>query len=196
MVKKLPIRVRMKPVIQALREGKKTWTELLKLGVPEKTLHRILTDYLMYWNLVRKDGRYWVWYENVKVFDSKHDYDLALEHSRKLLPAFESMLDIGETQRHNLEFAAIQHLKSYPEIYTKLQSIDKTFKQRATEVFSKRYQGSLYFLALEEKSEIYKELAGDIHLLMLKIKMGQPLEGVCSICPKIKILENGDVSPE
>lgn len=84
MVKKLPIRVRMKTVIQALKEGNKTYTELLKLGVPEKTLDRILKDYLEYLGLARKDGVYWVWYENKKVFQSKHDYDIALKHSRYL----------------------------------------------------------------------------------------------------------------
>jgi len=41
MVRKQPIRIYIKKVIEALREGPKTWTEL-KLGIPEKTLQRIL----------------------------------------------------------------------------------------------------------------------------------------------------------
>jgi hypothetical protein len=54
-------------------EGKKTWTDLEKLGVPEKTLGRILKDYLEEWGLVRKEGEYWVWYDQTRIFQSKAD---------------------------------------------------------------------------------------------------------------------------
>jgi hypothetical protein len=43
---------------------------------------------------------------------------------------------------------------------------------------------------LNEQFEVYRELAGDISLLILKIEMGEPLEGKCSsLCPKVRIME-------
>jgi hypothetical protein len=40
-----------------------------------------------------------------------------------------------------------------------------------------------------ERLEIYRELAGDLAWLSQKIEMGQPLEGKCSLCPRVRILE-------
>jgi len=92
MVKKLPIRDWMKPVITSLREGNKTWNELMKTKIPSEgrevqisihTLDRILKEYLGYWGLARKEGDVWVWYDHRRVF-SVPEYNLAIEHSRKL----------------------------------------------------------------------------------------------------------------
>lgn len=35
--------------------------------------------------------------------------------------------------------------------------------------------------------DVYRGLAGDISLLSLKVEMGEPLEGRCSLCPHITI---------
>jgi len=43
-----------------------------------------------------------------------------------------------------------------------------------------------------ERFAVYRELAGDIAMLSLKVEMGQPLEGSCTICPKVDILEEGE----
>jgi len=253
MVKKLPIRERMKPVINALREGKKTWSDLKQLGIPpekaipERTLDRILKDYLEYWGLATKEGDYWVWYEHSRVFKSRHDYELAIEHSRKLLPAFQNMLEVVATDRHPLYFAAKEHLRSYPEIYHKLEKFEEAFNERVRGLLQKyghkiktsdrfwvmhweKRKGKGFFgkifgewglvkdevpymiewgstkpseaemkeinelrdflddtEAFNERFEIYHELAGDIYVLMLKVEMGSPLEGSCSLCPKITI---------
>jgi hypothetical protein len=86
MVKKLPIRVWAKPVIDALREGRKSWSDLEKITIrlsknderkiPEKTLDRILKDYLEPWGLVHKDNDFWAWYENLRIFRSNEEYEL------------------------------------------------------------------------------------------------------------------------
>jgi len=47
--------------------------------------------------------------------------------------------------------------------------------------------------AFNEKYEIYRQLAGDISVLILKIEMGEPLEGHCSLCPKVRILDKKGV---
>jgi hypothetical protein len=248
MVKKLPIRERMKVVIETLRKGKKTWTELKKLGVPEKTLDRILKDYLEYWGLAKKEGYYWVWYEYSREI-SPHDYQLAIEHSKKLIPALKNMLNVAVIERHELHSAAKEHLKSYPEIYGKLGKFEKAFNDRVRELLEKhgdkiRTPDKFFILdpvtmkkkgflgklgisetkfrrrdvpfmiawkgelneseirdvkelrdllentkAFNERFEIYREFAGDISLLILKIEMGEPLEGKCFLCPRITIKE-------
>jgi tetratricopeptide (TPR) repeat protein len=119
----------MKPVIDALKEGKKTWSDLRKLDIPEKTLARILREYLEYFRLVRKEGDFWVWYENVGVvFSSKDEYDLALEHSKKLFPQFKQMLQYSAHYKDPTVYLAMrEHLKSYPEIYRRLEKFEKAF---------------------------------------------------------------------
>jgi len=252
MVKKLPIRVRMKEVIKSLMDGKKTWTDLKNLKVPEKTLDRILKDYLIYWGLVRKEDEYYVWYDQARVFQSRDDYDLAIRHSRKLISTFRSMLNASEVYEPQLLSAAEEHLKSYPEIYQKHVKFDELFNQKIRKLFSKyrdriklpgrdfmildpitiKKEGFLGRLGatetkfkkrdvpymidwkgnlteeqikeikelqaiLDNKASIHKEfqlfreLAGDLSVLVLKTEMGTPLEGRCSLCPNVKILEKG-----
>ena len=252
MVKKRPIRERMKPVIDALRQGKKTWSELKALGIPERTLDRILKKYLEFWGLAKKEGVYWVWYERSRVFKSKHDYDLAIKHSRKLVPALQNMLEIALIDRHPLYFLAKEHLRSYPEIYRKLEKFEELSNKRVRELLQKhgdkirtpdsfmildpvkvkgkgvfgKLFGETRFVrrnipymiawgktqpseaemreinelrdlldntkAFNEMFDIYRELAGDISLLIQRVQIGfEPLEGKCSRCPNIKIVEKG-----
>jgi hypothetical protein len=252
MVKRLPIRVRMKEVIESLREGKKTWTDLKNLKVPEKTLDRILKDHLIYWGLVRKEDEYYVWYDQARVFQSRDDYDLAIKHSRKLIPTLRSMLNASEVYEPQLLSAAEEHLKSYPEIYQKHMKFDELFNQKIRKLFSKyrdriklpgrdfmildpitiKKEGFLgrlgatetkfkkrdvpYMIdwkgnltedqikeikelqailddkvSIHKEFQLFRELAGDLSVLVLKTEMGTPLEGRCSLCPNVKILEKG-----
>jgi hypothetical protein len=263
MVKKLPIREWMKPVVNALMEGKKTWSDLKEIKIkklseekerkiPDKTLDRILKEYLVYWGLVRKEDDYWVWYEQSRIFQSTADYDLAIEHSRKLIPTLRSMLNASEVYEPLLLSAAEEHLKSYPEIYQKHMEFDELFNQKLRKLFSKyrdriklpgrdfiildpvtiKKEGFLGKLEatetkfkkrdvpymidwkgnlteeqikeikelqaiLDDKASIHKEfqlfreLAGDLSVLVLRTEMGTPLEGRCSLCPNVKILEKG-----
>ena len=247
MLKKQPIRFRIKTVIEALREGKKKWSDLVSLGIPEKTLSRVLNDYLIFWGLVKKEGEYYVWHENLRVFKSFREYKLAIRHSRQLIPALKSILDI-KLEKNPLYLAAKEHLQSgYPEIYAKLEKFESEFTERIRyllvkhgdkikvggrdfmllipEVKKKKgFLGKLGFndvefkkvdipfliegrkkeeekellelrdflsdtKAFNERFEVYRDLAGDISLLILKIEMGEPLEGKCSLCPKVRIME-------
>jgi hypothetical protein len=266
MVKKLSIRIQMKPVIEALREGKKSWSDLKKLkirvdenekrSIPDKTLETILKKYLAYWGLARKEGDYWVWYEHSRIFNSVKELELAIEHSRKLLPAFQNMLEVGVLARHPLYSAAKEHLRSYPETYEKLEKFEGVFNERVRELLQKhghkirtpnrfmildpvKVEGKGFFgrvfgetkyklrdvpymidfghpeikginelkktpewkeinelrdfldntKAFSERFALYGELAGDIAVLCLKIEMGQPLEGTCPLCPKVRIAD-------
>ncbi len=82
----------IKKVIDALRHSPQTYSQLLQLGIPERSLSRILKDYLSYWKIVtQKDGK-WFWYDNVKKFSSSDEYNIALAHSKQLLPSISSLL--------------------------------------------------------------------------------------------------------
>ena len=137
MVKKQPIRVRGKKVIDALREGKKSWSELRKLDIPEKTLQRILQDYLQYWGLVEKKEKYWVWYEYLRVFSSEGEYKAALEHSRKLLDTFDLMKMFCFDLEDPLFLSAKEHLRSYPEIYKNLEKLEEVTSQKNEELIQR-----------------------------------------------------------
>jgi hypothetical protein len=250
MVKKQPIRFRIKTVIEALRkDGKKKWSDLVSLGIPEKTLSRVLNDYLIFWGLVQKEGEYYVWHENLRVFKSFGEYMLAINHSRQLIPALKSILDIKLPEKNPLYLAAKEHLRSgYPEIYAKLEKFESVFTERIRYLLAKHgdkikvggrdfmllipevkkrggFLGKFGFndvefkkvdipflieagkkeeekellelrdflsdaKAFNERFEVYRDLAGDISLLILKIEMGEPLEGKCSpLCPKVRIME-------
>jgi hypothetical protein len=168
MVKKLPIRVRMKPVIQALREGNKTYSELSGLGVPEKTLDRILKDYLEYLGLAEKKGRYWVWYEHKRVFQSKHDYSIALEHSRKLTLSTDDNLRLDQSNPYlaldllvyNKDIndqCLLQHIKTgYYELFSLLQKYRKMMDDKG---FSKESHFpkilSSYFDSVDSSMELF-----------------------------------------
>jgi len=249
----------MKPVIDALVEGKKKWSDLKGLKVekreiPDKTLDRLLEN-LEYWGLVNKEDDYWVWYEYSLVL-SPHNYQLAIEHSRKLLPALQSVTEIMVLERQELYSYVKEHLKSYPEIYQKLERFEHAFDERTRFLLEKhgnKIKDSSQFMIIDpvkvkgkgflgkfvgetkwkrrevpwtidyghaemtqeefEKSEDYKEiielrdfledtekfskrfeiygeLAGDLAVLCRKIDMGQPLEGRCLLCPKVKIVED------
>ncbi len=78
-----------------------------------------------------------MWYERSRVFKSKHDYDLAIKHSRKLVPALQNMLEIALIDRHPFYFLAKEHLTSYPEIYRKLEKFEELFNKRVRELLHK-----------------------------------------------------------
>jgi|GEM_PF-2894847 len=257
----------MKPVIDALREGRKSWSDLEKIAItlsenderkiPEKTLDRILKDYLEPWGLVHKDNDFWVWYENLRIFRSNEEYELMVEHSRKLVPALQNMLLIYSKDRHVYYSAAKEHLRSYPAIYQRLEAFELAFNDRVRELFEKYgkyiktpdqfmvldyvkvpgkgplgrifsqtrlkkrdlpyaieypdlpniknregFEKTVEFREIKEltdflddteafskRFENYGELAGEITKLSLRVEMGQPLEGTCSLCPKVRIID-------
>ena len=78
----------VKTVMDALKDGRKTWTELKSLGIPERSLSRILTNYLEYWGLAFKDGQYWAWHVEKMDVESPVMEEFALEHSKLMIKRF------------------------------------------------------------------------------------------------------------
>jgi len=252
MGKRLPIRVHMKKVIDSLREGNKTWSDLKKLGIPDKTLQRILKKNLEYFGLANKEEGYWVWSEHSMVFDSTEEYKMAVEHSKRLIPSLRGLYKLDVKSLNELHDCAKEHLRNYPEIFEKFEKFEKVFNKRIRYLLEKhgskirgpnfltildpikvKRKGTFRFFSqtkykrrdvpfsirmehpdmnyeefkkTEEFKEVmelrdfleangnftkrfddYKDLAGKIESLCLKIEWNNPLKGVCSLCrEKIK----------
>lgn len=199
MGKKTPIRENIKKVIEALREGNKTYSELGSLGIPEKTLDRILKDNLEYWGLIKKEGSCWVWHENKQVFQSKADYELALKHSKNVILTTSEKQGLDQTSiiavLNELAFFEdneeafrkrwvsdyyfdrkylLQHIKTgYPEILRLIQKYrELEIKQSFSDTDSKE---------LEYVQDLF---AGKMARLIRNLKDGIPLSGFCDGCPR------------
>jgi len=82
---------------------------------------------LDYWGLAEKDkesGK-WVWHENSQVFDSEKEYNLAIEHSRKLITALDEMKNFYFDLENPLFLSAKEHLRNYPDIYKNLEKLEE-----------------------------------------------------------------------
>jgi len=127
MVRQLSVKT-LKIVIQALREGKKAWSDLKQLRVdgkeiPDKTLERLLKEYLKDWELVEKVDGYWSWYEYSRIDLTPDEQKIFLEHAQKLKPSFDAIL--SREQEEDRKFAE-KHLQTgYPVIYEKLLKFER-----------------------------------------------------------------------
>jgi hypothetical protein len=208
MVGKLPIRVRMKPVIEALKEGDKTFSELLRLDVPEKTLARILKDHLEYWGLAYKEGRKWIWYDKKRIFQSRHDYDVAVEHSKNLITSIKKndlllALDLlvysDQRPRNFTEQSFFKHMKTgYPGTYSLMQSYRQIMNKMgfSEESHFPKLHGYGFDATLSKKQEreemkrlygLRALLIGKIEEILFAAKPPNLLEGYCDQCPYLKI---------
>lgn len=255
---------RMRLILDKLEEKPMSTSEIEQLfskSAGDKIVKRSVQNYmaelialgLVFYN--SEDGIYEL-LENKKVFQNRHNYEIALKHSEKLLPALKNILNIMTVERHVLHPYVKQHLKSYPNIYQKLEKLEAAFDERIRYLLSKhgsRVKGPNEFLILDpvkvkrrgflgrffyetkfkrrnvpymidlshpgmayedfvksesyreivelkkflddgekvaEMFEVYGELAADLAVLALKVEMGQPLEGKCALCPKVKILKD------
>jgi len=76
---------RLARIISLLKKRDYTPTELIKeTRFPKKSVYRYIEE-LRIMKLIESEDDKIVWSENKKVFQSKHDYDLAANHSRNLI---------------------------------------------------------------------------------------------------------------
>ena len=153
---------RIRMVINAVREKPMSWTELIRLGIPEKSLNRVLVEYLSYWGLVEKDSStgLWTWFQHASAFRGIHDYNVALDHSKELLKGFhfifmalgwpgflrEKPPGIKGEEIFLLKKAAEDHLRTgYPDVFQDSQEAMQE-KENARAVLAKEIWGPLHSL--------------------------------------------------
>lgn len=86
--------LKRRTVLQLLKERAYRYTELVKqTKLPQKTMDRILEELKTLGLIIKKKDGAWVSSEHIrKPYKTKSDYDVALEHSKKLLCALEAIL--------------------------------------------------------------------------------------------------------
>lgn len=109
---------KIKKVIESLREGPKSWSQLKQLGIPATSLTRILVDYLKYWGLTSQVDKRWIWFQQLpEPYSYKEEYERFLHHSQLLIPTFEALLRKPTLDPSDTAIYAEQHIKtSYPEV--------------------------------------------------------------------------------
>jgi hypothetical protein len=133
----------IKPVIDALRKGAKTWSELkeLKPEISDSTLEKVLKEHLQYWELAKEIDGQWYWYEYSRVFSSEQEYKIAVEHSRVLLSVFDDIVSISFDSQIPLFRAVVEHLETgYPQIYEKLVKFLNLMNEKNEELLRKYSQ--------------------------------------------------------
>jgi len=236
----------IKKVIDFVKEKPMNFGEFINLGIPRKSLDRILSDYLEYWGLVRKDeNNCWRWFEHYRIFSNRDEYLIALEHSKKLIPELRNSMFVefdvkkGFGERKERRKCIEDHLRTgYSDLYDNYIKFRKIqydiedcksddfkiskfmnslevndmlfFNQKLKENksdnkfhFSKESkEGKLllelikivpekrlieWFKLTNKMDELYSKVVGEIHLIMRKIEHGEPIKGICQLCPKVKI---------
>ncbi len=237
---------KLKQIIDALKEEDAAWSDLKKIsGLPDKTLDRYL-DYLEYWELARKnEQRSWQWFERFRVYETEHDYKLAIEHSKKLLKTLEGFFGLSviksdwfqrrkqlpvKTQEElDLCDMVRAHLETgYPQLHSEIVDIEKQMSLRREiskelEVYKPKIEEKhlLEYIAnysllkyaipkkhwkeierlvncitpekqnlIERTNTNYQEsivnFSNDLRHLVYTVEHGEPLKGVCKLCPNAK----------
>jgi hypothetical protein len=246
MVREL-IKEKIKQLITILKKEPANWSDLKRAtGLPDKTLGRYL-DYVEYWGLAKKNDLGWRWFENFRTCETEHDYQLAMNHSRKLLDTLAGFFQVSINkpewykdrgtlpgkmkEKLLLCDMAREHLKTgYPKLYAEIVAFEKLIEQRneLAESFGVykpkidqdkliEYIGNFtllkqYIIPKEHRKEVeqlvtiigperlaliertdknYTEslikISNELRRLVLMVEHGEPLEGNCQFCPKIKI---------
>jgi hypothetical protein len=137
--------VNYKKVMDCLRRKSLTWSEIVReTKLPRRTVTRAL-DSLEYWGLAKKTKKggaeYWVWSEHYRVYETKHDYDLAIRHSRNLMDGLAAVSNpelfperVTNPKMKKLVFLrdmAEEHLRTgYPSISGEIEEYSVFMKKR------------------------------------------------------------------
>jgi DNA-binding transcriptional regulator GbsR (MarR family) len=152
MARKLQI-TNIKKVIDSLRSRNLTWAELnQRTGISETSLSRILTEYLQFWDLIKKvkdeDGlEKWAWVENIKDYGTIEEYKIDLKHSKEICPTLFTILvqdehfgwNLRDKLKHDVEDFLqfqpfiLQHLQTgYPDTYERVSKFRDMLKEAET----------------------------------------------------------------
>jgi len=187
----------IKKVIDALRKKRMPTSELSKeTGIPERTLRRYLTDYLNHWGLAAKDkDGNWAWYETTRFLAPKEDLEIALQHSRKLIPGLDALAvsltspelyagnakGLTEQDIFALKEAAENHINNgYPRLSAQITNLNYLNVQRK----------ELYENATgEPATDNWSNLLQDLYYFR-KLKLNVPKKNLKRVQKLVKIPSN------
>jgi len=166
-----------KKVIDALRSRPLRFGELVKQGIPEKTVERILRE-LDYYRLVTKGERgrldYWYWYDQVrtpKSFTSKQLYEQYMEHCRTLIPSFKHWISIQFLTKDEIKFVMTSD-KPYRDLSAEalryMEFVEEHLKTGYPRTLGKMEELRMYLQNLTENERNLEEIAKEKLFLELK----------------------------
>jgi hypothetical protein len=239
----------IKKIIDELEKKPLSWADLkASTKLSDSTLSRYLS-YLELWGLAKKNEEgHWDWYERVRTYETEHDYEVALEHSKKLLSTLDGDFGIitinpdwvhqrntlSSNMRDKLCLSEMvrEHLRTgYPLLFSEVVNLDKLVELRSSIAVelstpeSKIEKGNVieyvanfrrfkaYIIPKKYRKEVEKIVANilpkrldlieqtekrygeslikvfnELHRLEFKVDHGEPLMGICDLCPKSKVL--------
>jgi DNA-binding Lrp family transcriptional regulator len=153
----------IKEIVSILRSGGPiAASDLLpKTKASRKTVYRALDTLKEAGIVVEKGGLYYFFQDaDVRVYETRSDYELALKHSEKLVPGLEYLMlsstgkEHGEKERSGE--SVVMHLKTgYPEIYKLSEKVDsvrtsiktekRDFRQKFEEKLRKEFSSGLLY---------------------------------------------------
>jgi hypothetical protein len=138
----------IKKLIDEIKGRSAAWTDLKEsTKLSEKSLTRYL-KYLEFWGLAKKnDVGNWDWFERVPTYKTEHDYQTALNHSKKLRDILAGFFSVAMLKpelfqkRESLPLKTRdslfltdrvrEHLKTgYPSLYAEVVDFDKLIELR------------------------------------------------------------------
>lgn len=203
--RKIPrISVHIKKVIVALKNKRMSYTELEGLRIPHRTVSDILKNYLGYWGLVKKEkGRFgrWYWYEEIKEFKNRSQYELFMQHTKDLVPALR-MLVTQDLYFFWLD-PPVERFKIFPAYLdekSRVPFVEEHLRTGHVEIYDQltELRGLTLKEDIENESwlnpkceELYNKMAGKIDSLLMKIRT-EPLQGTCRSCPRVLIRDDNN----
>jgi hypothetical protein len=148
--------IAMKKIVDEIRKKPASWTDLKeKTKLPEKSVTRYLKT-LEFWELAKKnDAGYWDWYERVRNYETEHDYNIALKHSKKLLDILAGFFGVSMIHPEWFQKREVQSLKTLDDLYFS----DRVREHLKTGYLSLYEEVVDFDKLIELRNEIRKELA-------------------------------------
>ncbi|MGF3521895.1 MAG: hypothetical protein ACQXXJ_02215 [Candidatus Bathyarchaeia archaeon] len=182
-MKKTPVRVHLKKVVDALKTKPMSYSELKQLGIPEKTLSRVLRDYLEPMELVEKtEAGLWVWRQTQVTAKTEADFKALLRHSKKLTI---TSADFQRFDCMNPELAV--SMLAFPEAFTldgEEAILNSCFKQHLKTGYPNVYKLLVKYRKTRDTEALLK-IKGELYQIVWLVKAGKPLLGSCIGCPGV-----------
>jgi hypothetical protein len=182
---------KLKRLLDSIREKPRRYSELKTKfsDVKRRTLYNYLNHFEGLGLIYHEKG---MWYpkEAKRKFETKQDYENALEHSKLIIFGSSTRQGAANVSTRSLikdfcvhperEREFFSHLKTgYPQIYEEFQKCCRVLEKKGQSIKELYYENRI--------RDPLKEIADELEIIFLEIENNIPLEGFCSFCPHLKV---------
>lgn len=149
--------LKRKTVLQLLKEKNYRYTDLVnQTKLPQKTMDRILEELKTLGLIIKKNDGTWVSSEHIKKpYKTRSDYDVALEHSKKLLRALGAIL--AEDKLGWVEMSIAQESPRPGNAEAFRIELESEYKGKSLKEFAEAHLRTGYS-SVYKKLEAYREM--------------------------------------